>query len=142
VDEKTAKIISRDSFAPKSEQGADMELIYVGDIMDAAGNIEVRFKAQGLVYGAVYKDLRINTGRILTQALCVKTNCLFRLPGDDENWYLRVLDSSGSSAGNKAVKIGEAGDGYTVVSGEIQEGELCDSGYYQIFSEGNADAAA
>ena len=129
VNDTQRAVLERTSLELRDDQNAALTVLKIDDVYTGGNTTRVllRYDMDGLRYGQTFEKLTLTTGKVYTQALVVRAECVYRKVGSN-SYFLRVVDQNGRFLSETEVQIGYTDGTYICVSG-IEEGTLCDSGY-------------
>ncbi len=121
-----------------SDQGEKITLSHISQQKNADGTTDVRLAIHSdrFAYGQTIDDLRILTGRVLTDQLVLPASCVYQKYADEkEPWYVRLVSEDGIYLGEREVEVLYTNGDVFCLSG-ISEEEYCDSGYAELMMGG------
>lgn len=131
ADEKLISILSRNTLSLSDEKGNEVTLLRIERVSNEKGERKVFLQVNDGILGKHVNNLKLYTGKVFTDALVVPNNCLYRLPENPKQWYVRTIDANGNVIGDQQVQVGFSDGQYTCITG-LSEGTLLDSGYAMI----------
>lgn len=134
TDEATLAILRREGLELTTQEGDEVEILFISRTQDGQGKTGVRLFVPNGVYGQTVKNFMLHTGRVFYQTLVIDSHCLFHLDGDVKTWYVRTVDINGNYLEDIEVNVSYTSGEYVAISG-VPEGTLCDSGYGKIAEE-------
>lgn len=117
-----------------SDKGESITLSHVSQQKNADGTTDVRLTidTDRFTYGQTIDDLRILTGKVLTDQLVLPASCVYQKYADeDEPWYVRLVSEDGIFLKEWEVEVLYGNGDVFCVSG-ISEEDYCDSGYKEL----------
>lgn len=126
-----------DGAALTDDRGLEYSVISANDFVDEKGKRMIYLslpEEADYMYGEVIENFEIRTGKVYTDVLTIKKDCVYSYAGNDR-YYVRILNDNGDFY-EEEVTVGLVMDDYICISG-IEENVRCDSGYKMIV-ESNA----